>query len=348
MEAVLERCAGLDVHQETVVACAMTGPVDRKPQSETKTFKTTTTGLLELFDWLQKNDCTHVAMESTGVYWKPVWHVLEGGFELILANARHIKNVPGRKTDVKDAEWIAQLLRCGLVTRSHVPPENIRDLRDLTRYRKKLLGNAQAEKNRIHKILQDANIKLSSYMSDVFGVTGRTLIEAIINGEVIDKEFVNRVAKTQLKKKVPELVEALNGKLRKHHRNMIELSWKHLLYIEQSIHEVEMRIERLLEPYYEEVELLKTIPGVKTEAAATIIAEMGVDMSVFPTAQHAASWAGLCPGNHESAGKKKWAYQKNKFRVEINSYAKCVGSKPNARNQVSCPILGYCKTQGTT
>jgi len=305
LEAVLESCAGLDVHQETVVACVMAGPVEGRPQKETMTFKTTTSGLLELSDWLQGHGCSHVAMESTGVYWKPVWHVLEGSFELILANARHIKNVPGRKTDVKDAEWIAQLLRCGLITSSHVPPENIRDLRDLTRYRKKLLGNALAEKNRIHKILQDANIKLSSYMSDVFGVTGRTLLEAIINGEMIDTEYVERVAKGQLKNKVPLLVEALNGRLRKHHRNMIRFSWSHLMYIEKAIHQVESDIECQLEPYYEEVELLKTIPGVKKEAAATIIAELGVDMSVFPTAQHAASWAGLCPGNYESAGKKK-------------------------------------------
>lgn len=180
MDAILERCAGLDVHQKTVVACVLYGPLDQKPKKEVKTFSTNTKGLLELDDWLCQYGCTHVAMESTGVYWKPIWNILEGDFILLLANARNIKNVPGRKTDVNDATWICQLLRSGLISPSFVPPEDFRNMRDLTRYRRKLVGNASSEKNRIHKILQDANIKLASCVSDLFGVSGRALLEALL------------------------------------------------------------------------------------------------------------------------------------------------------------------------
>ncbi|MTW88406.1 IS110 family transposase, partial [Virgibacillus dakarensis] len=178
MEAMIERCAGLDVHQETVVACVLFGPLDKKPKKSIETFRTTTKGLLELNDWLTSMQVTDVVMESTGVYWKPVWNVLESNFQLVLANAKHVKNVPGRKTDFKDAEWLAQLLRCGLIEGSFVPPEDIRDLRDLTRYRKKLVHNRTAEQNRIHKILQDANIKLTSVLSNIFGQSGRQILEA--------------------------------------------------------------------------------------------------------------------------------------------------------------------------
>lgn len=305
MDAILERCAGLDVHQETVVACVMYGPLDRKPKQETKTFSTTTKGLLELHDWLHQYECTHIAMESTGVYWKPVWNVLEGSFTLILANAKRIKNVPGRKTDVHDAAWIAQLLRCGLITPSFVPPEDIRDLRDYTRYRRKLLGDATAEKNRIHKILQDANIKLTTYVSDVFGVSGRALLESIVNGEVLSPDQVKDRVKTSLKRKVPQLIEALNGRVRTHHRKIIGMHLDHLRYLEEQIREIEKEIDRLLSPYLNIVEQLITVPGIQKDAAAVILAEIGYDMSCFPSSAHLSSWGGLSPGNHESAGKKK-------------------------------------------
>jgi transposase len=213
MDAILERCAGLDVHQETVVACVLKGPLDKKPQQEIHTFGTTTKELLRLHDWLQEHECTHVAMESTGVYWKPVWNLLEDTFELLLANPQRIKNVPGKKTDMKDAAWIAKLLRCGLIEASFVPPEDIRDLRDLARYRRKLINDATAEKNRIHKILQDGNIKLTTYLSDVFGVSGRALLESIMNGEVLEPEEVKQMVAPQVKKKVPQLVDALNGRV---------------------------------------------------------------------------------------------------------------------------------------
>ncbi|ADU29648.1 IS110 family transposase [Evansella cellulosilytica] len=305
MDAVLERCAGLDVHQEEIVACVMYGPLEKRPKKETQTFLTTTKGLLALHDWLESFKCTHVAMESTGVYWKPVWNILEGSFELILANAKRIKNVPGRKTDVSDAAWITQLLRCGLITPSFVPPENFRDLRDYTRYRRKLVGNASSEKNRIHKILQDANVKLTTFVSDLFGVSGRALLESIINGEVLTEEQVRSLVKTSLKRKVPQLVDALNGRVRQHHRKIIRMHYDHLIYLEKQISELEGEIDRLITPYNEYVELLDTIPGVSFNAIAVIIAEIGVDMSCFPCDKHLASWGGLCPGNNESAGKKK-------------------------------------------
>jgi len=308
MDAILECCAGLDVHQETVVACVLHGTLDHKPKKEIKTFGTTTKELLALSDWLEEYNCSHVAMESTGVYWKPVWNILEtGSFQLLLANAQRIKNVPGRKTDVKDAEWIAQLLRSGLIEGSFVPPVEIRDLRDLTRYRKKLLHDSTQEKNRIHKVLQDANIKITTYISDIFGVSGRNIIESLLDGEVITITTISQMVKGPLKNKVPSLVEALNNRLRKHHREMIRFSWEHLKFLEQSILDVEKQIEQCLRPYEQEVELLDSIPGVNRKSAAMIIAEIGTDMSVFPTDNHLSSWAGVSPGNNESAGKKKEA-----------------------------------------
>ena len=306
MDAILQCCAGLDVHQETVVACVLAGPLDYKPRKEIKTFGTTTPELLILADWLEQQECSHVAMESTGIYWKPVWNILEAGtFQLILANAQRIKNVPGRKTDVKDAEWIAQLLRSGLIEGSFVPPVEIRDLRDLTRYRKKLLQDATQEKNRIHKVLQDANIKITTYISDIFGVSGRNIMESLIDGEVITSEKLKQMVKGKVKCKVPGLVDALNNRLRRHHREMIRYSWDHLKFLEQTILDIERTIDECLSPYQQEIELLNSIPGVNQTSSAIMIAEFGTDMSVFPTDNHLSSWAGVSPGNNESAGKKK-------------------------------------------
>ncbi len=306
MDAVLECCAGLDVHQETVVACVLFGPLEHKPKKEIRTFGTTTPELLTLADWPEEQKCSHVAMESTGIYWKPVWNILEtGSFQLILANAQRIKNVPGRKTDVKNAEWIAQLLRSGLIEGSFVPPVEIRDLRDLTRYRKKLLQDVTQEKNRIHKVLQDANIKITTYISDIFGVSGRNIMESLIDGEVITAEKLTKMVKGKVKSKVPGLVDALNNRLRSHHREMIRYSWDHLKFLERTILNVEMRIDQCLSPYRQDIELLDSIPGVNQTASAVMISELGTDMSVFPTVNHVSSWAGMSPGNNESAGKKK-------------------------------------------
>lgn len=305
MEAILERCAGLDVHQESVVACVLTGPLDRAPKSEIRTFGTMLEDLLALADWLSDSGCTHVAMESTGVYWKPIWNVLEAfDFELLLANAHHIKNLPGRKTDMKDAEWIAKLLRCGLVDGSFVPSQETRDLRDLTRYRKKLVQDATSEKNRIHRLLQDANIKLTTHMSDIFGVSGRILLQKIIDGEVVTMEFLESEMKGALRHKSAKLLQSLNGRLRRHHRDMISFSYEHLQFIEKAILEVEQEIRAHIADKQEAFDLITTVPGINENAAAIILAEIGTDMEQFSGDKQLAAWAGLSPGNHESAGKK--------------------------------------------
>lgn len=305
MDAIRKCCAGLDVHQESITACILNSPLDRKPKPLIKNFGTTTRELLQLQDWLADNQCTEVAMESTGVYWKSVWNILESSCKLTLANPAHIKNMPGRKTDIKDAQWIAQLHRCALIQASMVPTQDIRDLRDRTRYRQKLVHMTTSEKNRIHKLLQDANIKLTTFVSDLFGVSGRALLEKLMDGEVLDEEQVRSLVKTKLKKKVPQLVDALNGKVRLHHREMIRMHMNTIKFLEEQVEQLEQSIQELLKPYEKEVELLDTIPGINKDAAACIIAEIGTNMDLFETEAHLASWAGICPGNNESAGVKK-------------------------------------------
>lgn len=306
MDAVRECCSGLDVHQETVVACILYGSLESKPKKVLETFGTTTSELLRLQDWLHSHSCKEVAMESTGVLWKPVWNILESSCNLVLANAKRIKNTPGRKTDKKDAEWIAQLHRCGLIQPSVVLPQPMRDLRDLTRYRLRIVGTITSEKNRIHKILQDGNIKLTTFMSDLFGVSGRLLLEKVMNGEVLEEEDVRELVKTKLKKKVPQLVEALNGHVRRHHRDMIRMHWDHLRFEEEQLSRVEASIAAHLQPYREEIERLVSIPGIDVASASAIFAEMGPDVGErFPTVEQFTSWAGVAPGNNESAGRKK-------------------------------------------
>lgn len=310
MEAIFESCAGLDVHRDTVVTCILRGGINSKLEKEVKTFKTDTESLIKLLNFLEVNECSHVAMESTGVYWKPIWNILEAGnFELILANAGHIKNLPGRKTDVKDSEWIASLLRSGLVPKSFVPEVGIRDLRDITRYRKKTVQMVSAEKNRIHKILQDANIKIATDLSDLFGDTGRKILEKIINGEVISEadliEFTSGRGKSGLRKKREQMQKSLHGRVRKHHIIMIRYAYEHMEFLEKQLQVIEEEIKAYSMPYQREIELLDTVPGIDKKAAESIIAEIGIDMSIFPTAKHLSSWAGLSPGNNESASKKK-------------------------------------------
>lgn len=305
MDAIRECCAGLDVHQANVVACVLKGSLEEKPQMFMQEFSTVLSGLLELSDWLAKLGCTEIAMESTGVYWKPVFNVLESTCNVTLANAAHIKNLPGRKTDKKDALWIAELHRCGLVSNSFVAPHEIRELRDLTRYRRKLKGYETSERNRILKVLEDANIKISTFMSDVFGKSGRLMLDALVNGEAIDPEQVADLAKGRLRAKIPELVQALNGRVTLHHRKIIQRSLEHLEFLEKSITDLEADMEQYFAPYQPQEELLQTIPGVGPKVAKVILAEIGTDMSVFPSAPHLSSWAGLSPGNNESAGKKK-------------------------------------------
>jgi transposase len=300
MDIIVERGCGLDVHKETVVACIMGNGIKK----EIRTYGTMTNNLLQLKQWLIEKGITHVAMESTGVYWKPVFNILEDSVEVILVNARHIKNVPGRKTDVKDSEWLCKLLRNGLVRGSFVPPKDIRELRDLVRYRKKLIQAISAEKNRIQKVLEDANIKLSSVVSDTFGVSGTIIIDELIKGELSIEEIAG-LAKGSLTRKKAEIREALVGKFEEHHKFMVSSSLNHIKSIEKVIADIDSQIDKKLAPYREEYKLLQTIPGVKEHSAASIIAEIGVDMDKFPTEGHLSSWAGMSPGNNESAGVKK-------------------------------------------
>ena len=315
MEVMHKRVAGLDVHKDTVVACVrlMTG---RKVKRECRSFATTTEGLLALLAWLTESQCTHVAMEATGVYWMPVWKILsDGEFELIVANAAHIKNVPGRKTDMNDAMWIADLLACGLIKASFVPEEDIQELRSLMRTRKQLVREQTRHVQRIQKTLEEANIKLDLVISDIMGVSGRRMIEAMIAG-VRNPQRLAELANRGIKASPKELYDALHGRLTEHHRFLLKLhlaQWDGLdALIQQIDQEVDGRIERMDEegedgqaPFRALILLLSSIPGVSVLSATTILAEIGRDMSRFPTAGHLVAWAGLCPGQNESAGKKK-------------------------------------------
>lgn len=300
-----ERWAGLDVHKQTVVACVLDkeGEPSRAP---VRTFATHTRGLMELRDWLREQQVTAIAMESTGVYWKPVYAVLEDepSWQLVVGNAQHIKNVPGRKTDIKDAQWLAHLLRSGLIRPSFVPPVEVRQLRDLTRYRTNLVEERTRERNRVLNVLQSANIKLDGVASDVFGTSGMGMLRAMAKGEQSARQMAD-LAKGRLRTKLDALEIALEGRLVPHHRRLLDLSLRRLEQAESHIAEVEALIAQALEPYREQHARLQQIPGVDAIVAAVIVAEMGPDMSVFPSAGHAASWAGICPGNYESAGKRQ-------------------------------------------
>ena len=302
MEVLHPRCAGLDVHKDTVVAAVrcVSPPVHHEVQS----FATTTRGLFGLADWLSSHGCTHVAMEATGVYWKPVWHVLEERFELVLANAQHVRNVPGRKTDVGDAAWIADLLAHGLIRSSFVPPAPIQQLRDLTRTRKQLVREISQHSLRIQKVLEDANLKLGSVLSDVLGQSGRAMLKAIIAGED-DPVRLAELAQGTARRKTAALIEALRGRVTNHHRAMLQLHLGVVDALESALDEVDRHVGKALEPIRDLTRLLTTMPGVGDLVAQVIVAEVGIDMSRFPTSGHLVSWAGLCPRNDESAGKRR-------------------------------------------
>lgn len=304
MQTLVECGCGLDVHQASVVACLLQVRKDGRVQKQTRTFGSTTRELVSMREWLRTEGCTHVAMESTGVYWKPVYAILEGAFQIVVANAQQVKKVPGRKTDVKDAEWIADLLCHGLLRSSFVPPQPIRELRDLTRYRRKLVESQAAERNRLLKLLESANIKLSSVATDVFGVSGRLMLKALVEGKASLAEMAE-LAKGKLRNKIPQLQLALEGKLEEHHRFLLQLQQDRLDAAARDLSTLEQRIQQKLEPYAAQVSLLQEIPGVDWTLASVIIAELGIDMTVFQSVSQLASWAGVCPGNNESAGKRK-------------------------------------------
>jgi transposase len=301
MDVVHEVCCGMDVHKKSVTACVLWASARRRQKQKFGTF---TKNLLEMSDWLRSCGVTHVALESTGVYWKPVWNLLEGQFEVLLVNAQHIKAVPGRKTDQKDSEWIADLLQHGLLRASFVPPTPIRELRDLTWYRACLAQEINRIANRIQKVLEDANIKLASVATDTLGASGRAMLEAIIHGEQ-DSQHLAEMSRGLLRNKIPELQQALEGHITAHHRFLLRELLDHLYFVESKMLRIEQEIAERLGPFQSEVARLCTIPGVDRVTAWGLVAEIGLNMTQFPDAQHLASWAGLCPGSHESAGKRK-------------------------------------------
>ena len=304
MDTLYPRCAGIDVHKDNLVVCVRLGDRPGKPAEEVRSFSTLTRDLLALADWLAQQRVTHVAMESTGVYWKPVFNLLEGHVEVILVNAQHVKQVPGRKTDVKDCQWLADLLAHGLLRASFVPPAPIRELRDLTRQRAQLVAERATAANRIQKVLEDANIKLAAVATDALGASGRDMIEALIAGEEDPERLADR-ARGRLRQKIPALQAALRGRVTEHHRFQLRVLLDHWTHLEELIGRLGTRIEQVMAPFAQAAERLTTIPGVEQRTAEVVVAEIGTDMDQFPSAAHLASWAGMCPGNNESAGKRR-------------------------------------------
>ncbi len=304
MDVIVERCAGLDVHQASVVACVLLGEAGRKPRKEIRSFGTMTRDLEALRGWLEELGVSHVGMESTGVHWKPVHAILEGHFTLIVGNAHHIKAVPGRKTDVKDAEWLADLVRHGLIKASFVPPPAIRELRDLIRLRRSLVEARATERNRTLKLLETANIKLASVAAEVFGVSGMAMLQALVENKAAPAEMA-KLARGKLRRKREPLAWALEGRMTEHHRYVLAFHLRRLAAIEEDVRALDARIEERVRPFQAQRQLLQQIPGVDALVAVTIIAEIGLDMSVFGNARRLAAWAGVCPGNHESAGRRK-------------------------------------------
>jgi transposase len=304
MEAIVERVAGVDVGQAIVVATVLVGAANRRPRKETRRFRTLPRNLPEMREWFLAEGVTHVGMESTGVYWKPLYTLLEDAFEVIVGNAHHIKNVPGRKTDVKDSEWLAELVRHGLVAKSFVPPKPFRDLRDLIRYRRKLVESRTAERNRLLKLLETANIKLSSVATDVFGVSGMRMLQSLTEGRMAPRDMAE-LAKGRLRGKLDDLELALDGRMEEHHRFLLRVQLRRLAPVEADIADLDTHIDERLKPYESEHTLLKQIPGVDRVVAAGLVTELGTDMTVFHGPGHIAAWVGVCPGNNESAGRRR-------------------------------------------
>lgn len=313
MELLYSRCAGLDVHQKTVVACIRIQTEGGKINRETRTFATHTAGLVELSDWLEEQGCTHAVMEATGVYWKPVWHILEESVALVLANAQFVRNVPGRKSDVSDAVWLADLLAHGLIRASFVPDRPTQELRDLTRTRKQLMRQRAQHVNRLHKVLEDANLKIGSYVTDMTGVTGRAILSALIAGESDPKKLAE-LRNPRIKASSEELQQALRGKVSAHHRFMLKMHLEQIDAADRSVAELDEQLEEQSRPLAEEVALLADMPGMSRVSAQVVLAEIGSNMSRFPSSRHLVSFAGLCPELNKTAGKSR----SNKLRKGSN------------------------------
>lgn len=308
--AVVERCAGIDVGKKFIAVCVMTGPANGEARSEIRNFGTTVAELKQAREWITGEGCTDVIMESTGTYWKPVFNVLEGHVRVALANPQEVKARKGHKTDNKDAWWLAHLLRHAMVTPSFIPPRPQRELRDLTRRRRKLIQTASAEKNRVSKVLEDGNVKLGSVLSDVFGVSGQLMLEALLEGKA-DAARIASFAKARAKKKIPALIAALEEhSMTDHHRMMIRFSLEHMRFLEEQLTEIDEQIRKKIYAagYTKQWELLRSLPAVQENAAAAVLAEMGPEPAQFPSEKHLASWSGLCPGNNRSAGRSKGSH----------------------------------------
>lgn len=304
MRIIYKRCCGLDVHKKVIVACLLILESDGELRKEIKKFGTMTKDLLALLDWLQQAGCTHVAMESTGVYWKPIYNILEGQLEVVVVNAQHLKGVPGRKTDVLDAEWLAECFQLGLLKASFIPPAPVREVRDLTRYRTTLIRERSRTANRLQKVLEDANIKLASVVTDIQGLSAWAMLKAIVEG-ADDPVALAQLAKGLLRKKRPQLEEALAGQVKPHHRFLIAEHLSQIEYLEEAIQRLSKELEERFRPFEEDINFLDSIPGIGRQTAEVLLAEIGWDMSRFPSDKHLASWAGMCPGNNESAGKRR-------------------------------------------
>ena len=353
METIVERSGALDVHKAQVTACVrMPAAGGRGREQQVVEFATTVTGLLALRDWLSAHGVTQVAMEATGVFWKPVWAILEDEFELLLVNARHVKQVPGRKTDVSDAAWLCQLAEAGLLRASFVPPKPIRTLRNLTRYRKTQIQERQREANRLHKALEDTGIKLDCVASNILGVSGRLMLDALIQGTT-DPEVLAELAKGSLRRKIPALREALEGRFDRHHALWVGAILNHIDFLNEQIDGLSQMIEEEIRPFALVVELLCSIPGIQHRGAECILAEIGVDMSVFATEKHLASWAGQCPGNDQSAGRRRSGKTRNgskwlDFTLEETAMAalRAKDNYPAAQYQRLRPRRGHKKALG--
>ena len=304
MEILYARCCGLDIHKRTVVACLFVPGAEGTPTKEIRTFGTMTNDLLALSEWLAAAECSHVAMESTGVFWKPIYNLLESSFGVLVVNAQHVKAVPGRKTDVRDAEWIGDLLRHGLLRASFIPDRPQRELRELTRYRTTLIHDRANEVNRLQKVLEGANIKLSSVATDILGKSGRDILEALVAGTT-ESAALAQLARGRLREKIPQLEQALAGQFSAHHRFLIAQQLAHIDFLDASLERLSAEIAERVRPFDAARERLQTIPGVGRRTAEVLVAEIGTDLTRFPSAGHLASWAGLCPGNDESAGKRR-------------------------------------------
>jgi transposase len=304
MQVVYERCCGIDVHKQSVVACAVVPGPDGQPLKETRSFATMSEDLEALAGWLAGLGVTHVTMESTGVYWKPVYNLLDGRFAILVVNAERVKALAGHKTDVQDAEWLADLLRHGLLKGSFIPSEALRELRDLTRYRTKLVDERKSEVNRIHKVLEDANIKLASVATDIMGVSGRAMLEQIVAGQA-DAAVLAELAKGRLREKQELLQKALSGRVRPHHRFMLVQHLSHVDFLDEAIAQLDRQIAEQMRPFAAALATWDSLPGINQRLAEIIVAEIGPDLAPFADAAHLASWAGMCPGQHESAGKRK-------------------------------------------